>query len=291
MLQAFAYRALPTKVRAERCRGRWTPTATCATAPWPNGRMPGSGSNARPPTAIGRPRSKRSDRATPPLPAPTPRPAGRSCAAWAALSGRASVAPGPVKRRATPGSTAAAATKRSSPVTPRGRSRLWGVGVPRHLAIPDGESVPPAKLYRAAHRRLRRAQRRLSRCQEGSKRRQKARERAAKLHRHTAKQRRDRRHKRALSPVRRHGRIGHQASHIRGIARTGLAKSVWTRDGPSTPARWHAKRRKLAWRRLPQTRGPPPGRVVGVAPCPLCRWPRATASATAPPAAMPPIAT
>lgn len=100
------------------------------------------------------------------------------------------------------------------------------LGLSAFLVTSDGESVPPPKFYRAAHRKLRRAQRHLARCQKGSKRRQKARERVARLHQHIANQRRDWHHKTALSLVRRYGCIGHEALNIRGIARTRLAKST-----------------------------------------------------------------
>lgn len=100
------------------------------------------------------------------------------------------------------------------------------LGLSAFLTTSDGESVPPPRFYRAAHRKLRRAQRHLSRCQKGSKRRQKARERVAKLHHRIANQRRDWHHKTALALTRRYGVIGHEALNIRGIARTRLAKST-----------------------------------------------------------------
>lgn len=100
------------------------------------------------------------------------------------------------------------------------------LGLKAFLTTSEGESVPPPKFYRAAHRKLRRAQRHLSRCQKGSTRRQKARERVAKLHQHIGNQRRDWHHKTAHGLVGRYGTIAHETLNIRGIARTRLAKST-----------------------------------------------------------------
>jgi len=100
------------------------------------------------------------------------------------------------------------------------------LGLQAFLTTSEGESVPPPKFYRAAHRKLRRAQRHLSRGQKGSKRRQKARERVARLHQHIGNQRRDWHHKTALSLISRYGTVAHETLNIAGLARTRLAKSA-----------------------------------------------------------------
>lgn len=100
------------------------------------------------------------------------------------------------------------------------------LGLQAFLTTSDGESIPPPKFYRAAHRTLRRAQRHLSRCQQGSSRRQKARARVARLHQHIGNQRRDRHHKAALALIRRSGTVAHETRNSAGIARTRLAKST-----------------------------------------------------------------
>jgi putative transposase len=100
------------------------------------------------------------------------------------------------------------------------------LGLKAFLATAEDESVPPPKFYRAAQRKRRRAQRHLSRRQKGSQRRQKAQARVARLHQHIGNQCRDWHHKTALTLVTRYGTIAHETQHIRGIARTRLAKST-----------------------------------------------------------------
>ncbi len=97
------------------------------------------------------------------------------------------------------------------------------LGLKAFLTTSDGESIPPPKFYRAAHRLLRRAQRHVSRCQKGSRRRHQARARGevAPAHRQPAAR---------LAPqdrfglVCRYGTIAHETLNIQGLARTRLAK-------------------------------------------------------------------
>jgi putative transposase len=100
------------------------------------------------------------------------------------------------------------------------------LGLKAFLVTSDGQAVEPPRYYRKAQKKLRRAQRSVSRKKKGSNRRRKARERVARLHEKTANQRRDFHHKQARKLVDAHGLIVHEVLHIRGIARTRLAKST-----------------------------------------------------------------
>ncbi|NJO83028.1 MAG: IS200/IS605 family element transposase accessory protein TnpB [Blastochloris sp.] len=100
------------------------------------------------------------------------------------------------------------------------------LGLKAFLVTSDGESIAPPQYYRQAEAALRRAQRKVARRQKGSKRRAKAVHALQKQHQRIGNLRRDFHHKTARALVTRYGTIVHEALHIRGIARSRLAKST-----------------------------------------------------------------
>jgi putative transposase len=93
--------------------------------------------------------------------------------------------------------------------------------------LSDGERICAPKHYRRAERKLRRLQRHLSRCKPGGKNREKARLSLAKLHRRVANQRHNHLHKLTTRLVRSADAICIEDLHIKGLAKSKLAKSVY----------------------------------------------------------------
>ena len=106
--------------------------------------------------------------------------------------------------------------------------RVVGIDLGRHDAVvlSTGERVAAPRLYRKAAKRLKRAQRALCRKAKGSKNRVKARVRIARVHARVANQRRDFLHQLSTRLIRAHGAICIEDLHVKGLARTKLAKSV-----------------------------------------------------------------
>jgi putative transposase len=113
-------------------------------------------------------------------------------------------------------------------LSPPDAERTIGVDLGlKDLAVTSlGERVAAPKHYRRAERKLRRLQRHLSRCKRGSKKREKARVALAKLHLRVANQRRDHLHKLTTNLVRSADAICIEDLHVKGVAKTKLAKSV-----------------------------------------------------------------
>jgi len=106
------------------------------------------------------------------------------------------------------------------------------LGLKAFVVTADGQQVNPPQYYRKAQKALRVAQRIVARRQKGGNRRHKAVRRLARRHQHIANQRRDFHHKTAHRLIQQYGSIAHEDLHVRGIARTRLAKSThdagWT---------------------------------------------------------------
>jgi putative transposase len=100
------------------------------------------------------------------------------------------------------------------------------MGLRAFLVDDAGEEVAIPQHYRKSEKRLKRVQRSLSRKKKGSNRRKKAIKRVAKLHLKVANQRKDFHYKTAKKLLNRGKNIGHEALHIKGIARTKMAKST-----------------------------------------------------------------
>jgi putative transposase len=114
-------------------------------------------------------------------------------------------------------------------LSPPHPERTIGVdlGLKDLVVISSGERVPAPKHYRRCERKLRRLQRHLSRCKRGGKNREKARVALAKLHVRVANQRRDHLHKLSTELVRSADAICIEDLHVKGVAKTKLAKSVY----------------------------------------------------------------
>jgi putative transposase len=100
------------------------------------------------------------------------------------------------------------------------------LGISAFAALSTGELIPGPRAYRAAARRLRVAQRRLARRGKGSRRRQKARLLLARRHERVCNLRRDHAHKLTRRLVSDFGFIAVEDLHVRGLARSQLAKDV-----------------------------------------------------------------
>lgn len=105
--------------------------------------------------------------------------------------------------------------------------------------LSDGTHEVAPKHYRRAERKLRRLQRQLSRCQQGSANRERVRHALARQHLRVANQRRDHLDKLSAALVHRYDLICIEDLHVRGLARTKLAKSVYD-------AGWGLLRRMLS---------------------------------------------
>lgn len=99
-------------------------------------------------------------------------------------------------------------------------------GLSSLAALSNGELFHRPNVTKRDAKGLRRRQRALARCKRGSKRRAKARVRLAKYSAKTASRRRDYLHKVSADIVSRFGDIAVEDLHIKGLARTILAKDV-----------------------------------------------------------------
>ena len=100
------------------------------------------------------------------------------------------------------------------------------LGLTSFLVTSDAQTVKPPRFGRRNQAKLRRSQRALARCQRGSKRRREAKERVARCHAKVTDQRRDFHHKTAKMVIDRYGTVCVEQLHVRGIARSRLAKSA-----------------------------------------------------------------
>lgn len=94
------------------------------------------------------------------------------------------------------------------------------MGVVSFLTTSEGIHVDNPRYLKASAGKLVSAQQALSGCKRGSSRRRKARARTAAVHRKIRRQRLDFTHKVALSLVRQHDMIAHEALHIRNMTRS-----------------------------------------------------------------------
>jgi putative transposase len=101
------------------------------------------------------------------------------------------------------------------------------MGLKSFLSTDEGEEVEIPQHYRKAEKKLKRLQRFLSRRKKGSKRRIKARKQVARTHQRVANQRKDFHYKTAKKLLNKGKNIGVENLNIKGIARTGMAKSTY----------------------------------------------------------------
>jgi putative transposase len=101
------------------------------------------------------------------------------------------------------------------------------VGLKSFLVTDEGEEVAIPQPYRKAEKRLKQLQRSLSRTKKGSLRRRKVVKRVAKAHLKVANQRKDFHYKTAKKLLNKGKNIGVENLNIKGIARTGMAKSTY----------------------------------------------------------------
>jgi putative transposase len=134
------------------------------------------------------------------------------------------------------------------------------VGLKDFAVLSDGTRIAPPKFYRAAERKLKRAQRALSRKTNGSRNRAKARQQVARLHTKVANQRRDWLHKQSATIIRHYKAVCIEDVHVRGLAKTKLAKSVhdagWSffRSVLAYKTRWNRKLFAVIDRYYPSSR-------------------------------------
>jgi putative transposase len=100
------------------------------------------------------------------------------------------------------------------------------VGLKDFLTTSENETVAIPQHYRKAQKRLRVIQKRVSRRQKGSKRRQKAVKQLGKQHKKVADKRKDFHFKTANNLLKKYDVVAVEDLNIKGLARTGLAKSV-----------------------------------------------------------------
>jgi putative transposase len=108
----------------------------------------------------------------------------------------------------------------AQPLPPTGAVVGIDMGVTHFLSTSDGDHVPNGRHLAASAAKLARAQQALARCQRRSNRRRKVRERVAAVHRKVRRQRLDVAHKTALSLVRDHDLIAHEALRIANMTRS-----------------------------------------------------------------------
>jgi len=101
------------------------------------------------------------------------------------------------------------------------------MGLKSFLTTDEGEDVEIPQHYRKAEKKLKRLQRFLSRRKKGSKRRRKASKQVARTHQRVANQRKDFHYKTAKKLLNKGKNIGVENLNIKGIARTGMAKSTY----------------------------------------------------------------
>ncbi len=100
------------------------------------------------------------------------------------------------------------------------------LGLKSLAVLSSGATIDNPRWYRTQTRKLRRAQKALSRKVTGSRNRNKARIAVARLHQKTRNQRNDCLHKLSTDLIRHNDLISIEDLHVRGLAKTKLAKSV-----------------------------------------------------------------
>ncbi|MFE7719468.1 RNA-guided endonuclease InsQ/TnpB family protein [Nocardia rhizosphaerihabitans] len=100
------------------------------------------------------------------------------------------------------------------------------LGLTTFAVLSDGKAITAPRFLRQAERKLRKAQQSLSRKEKGSANRAKARLKVAKAHAKVADTRRDWAHKQSTAIIRDNQAVYVEDLCIKGLARTGLAKSV-----------------------------------------------------------------
>ncbi len=100
------------------------------------------------------------------------------------------------------------------------------LGLTHFAALSDGTKTESPRFLRRAEKKLKKAQRELSRKQKRSRNREKARLKVARAHAKVADARREFLHQLSTKLIRDNQAIGVENLAVRGLARTGLAKSV-----------------------------------------------------------------
>ncbi|MGX1562047.1 RNA-guided endonuclease InsQ/TnpB family protein [Streptomyces sp. NPDC055506] len=100
------------------------------------------------------------------------------------------------------------------------------LGLKHFAVLSDGTKIDCPRFLRRAEKKLKKVQRELSRKQKGSRNREKARLKVARVHAKVADARREFHHQLSTRLIRDNQAIGVEDLAVKGIARTGLAKSV-----------------------------------------------------------------
>jgi putative transposase len=100
------------------------------------------------------------------------------------------------------------------------------VGLESFATLSDGTTIQNPHYFKTAQAQLRRAQRRVARRRKGSRRRRKAVQALQRVHAHIRNQRRDFHHQIARQLVNRYGLIAVEDLHLKGLARSLLAKPI-----------------------------------------------------------------
>lgn len=100
------------------------------------------------------------------------------------------------------------------------------VGLKEFLTTAQNEVVAIPQYYRKAQKRLKVIQKRVSRRKKGSNRRLKAIKQLGLQHKKVADKRKDFHYKTASSLLRKYDVIAHEDLNVKGLARTGIAKSI-----------------------------------------------------------------
>jgi IS605 OrfB family transposase len=112
------------------------------------------------------------------------------------------------------------------PLSATGRECGIDLGLNFFVVFDDGTKVTAPRFLRRAEYKLRRAQKDLSRKQKDSANREKARVKLARVHASVAAARRDFHHKLSTKVIRENQAVTVEDLAVKGLARTGLAKSV-----------------------------------------------------------------
>ncbi|WP_405639358.1 RNA-guided endonuclease InsQ/TnpB family protein [Streptomyces sp. NBC_00019] len=100
------------------------------------------------------------------------------------------------------------------------------LGLTHFAVLSDGTKIDSPRFLRRAEKKLKKAQREMSRKQKGSRNREKARLKVARAHAQVADARREFHHQLSTKLIRDNQAIGVEDLAVKGLARTGLAKSV-----------------------------------------------------------------
>ena len=100
------------------------------------------------------------------------------------------------------------------------------LGLKNVVVTSDGERVASPRFYRQGQRQLKRVQRSFSRTMKGSNNRAKARAKVARVHQKIADKRNDFCHKLTTRLITEHAVVCIEDLHVKGLARTKLAKSM-----------------------------------------------------------------